>query len=88
MTIIITNNFYLWQLIILLLCFFSCQNDKEKALKEKLASIELSDKHTSTALTPALIKEYRQAELAINHRYINDINLIISEDFTKKNRII
>ena len=71
-------------IIALILFFLSCQNKEKNFLREKLASIELSNKQISVALTPALIKEYRHAELAINHRYVNEVNSIISEDFAEK----
>lgn len=80
-----TNKFYFCELLILLLSFFSCQSDEEKVLREKIASIELSKTQTlNKTLTPALINEYHQAELAINRRYINETKSIISNDFEEK----
>lgn len=70
--------------LLLTLPLVSCQSDDEKALREKLASTELSDKQTPAALTPALINEYRQAELAINRRYINEAKSVVFDDFEKK----
>lgn len=78
------NRSYFCGLLILLLSLFSCQDSDEKALREKLASIESSDKQTHTALTPVLINEYRQAELAINCRYIAEAKSIVSDDFEEK----
>ena len=79
------NKFYFSGLLILLLSLFSCQNDEEKALREKIVSIEASYTQTpNKALTPALINEYRQAELAINRRYINETKSVISDDFEEK----
>lgn len=80
-----TNKFYFFGLLILLLSLFSCQSDEEKALREKIASIEFSNTQTlNKALTPALIYEYRQAELAINRRYVNETKSVISNDFEEK----
>ena len=80
-----TNKFYFFGLLILLLSLFSCQSDEETALREKIASIEFSNTQTlNKALTPALIYEYRQAELAINRRYVNETKSVISNDFEEK----
>lgn len=72
-------------ILALLFALFSCHSNEENALREKMASTESSKTPTlNKVLTPALINEYRQAELAINRRYINEINSVISYDFEEK----
>lgn len=78
------NKFILWSLTILLLSLVSCLTDEEKALRKKISSTEYSTKQLSITLTSALINEYRQAELELNHSYINKSKTIVLNDFDEK----
>lgn len=78
------NKSILWSLTILLLSLVSCLTDEEKALRKKISSTEYSTKQLSVTLTSALINEYRQAELDLNHSYINESKTIVFNDFDEK----
>lgn len=82
------KNIKINRLFLLFFClaflFISCRSDEEKALREKLTSISIPDNIINTTLTPVVINEYRQAELAINRRYIKEIKSIITDDFDEK----
>lgn len=78
------NKFILWGLIILLLSLVSCLTDEEKALRKRISSTEYSNKQRPIILTSALINEYRQAELGLNHSYITESKIIVLNDFDNK----
>ena len=74
---------------IVLLCLFygltqiSCQSNEEKALRDRLSRTEITNK-VPKYLSSAVINEYQQAELAINRKYIKEVNSIVSENFEEK----
>lgn len=71
-------------LFILLTILCSCQSDEEKALSRALSSVENFVENVPQDLSQAVINEYKNAELAINRRYIYETKEIIFNDFEEK----
>ena len=53
-------------------------------MRKKISSTEHTTKQLSITLTSVLINEYRQAELDLNHSYINESKAIVMNDFDEK----
>lgn len=75
---------FVFGILVALLSSFFYQSCDEYSLHEKVTPIKSSTSLSHVVLTPALINEYRQAELAINRRYVNEVKSIISNDFEEK----
>lgn len=74
----------LYGVVIFLLGLASCRSEEEKALKEKISAVDSLKAEEPRVLSKAVIGEYRRAELAINRRYVREIEEVISNDFEEK----
>lgn len=71
-------------LLLILLGLTSCRSEEDEALREKIAAVECAGVEVPSVLTEAVIGEYQRAELAINRRYVREINNVIANDFQEK----
>lgn len=77
-------RFCLYGLVIFLLGLASCRSEEEKALREKISAVDSIKVEVPRVLSKAVIGEYRRAELAINRRYVREIEEVLSNDFEEK----
>lgn len=77
-------RFCMYGLLAFLLGLASCRSEEEKALREKISAVDSLKTEGPRVLSKAVIGEYRRAELAINRRYVREIEEVLSNDFEEK----
>lgn len=71
-------------ILLLIIPLFSCSNDEEKALREKLEKTNFGTQKDARNLSAVQVSQYEDTEIALNTQYVKDLKNLVDSSFEKQ----